>query len=214
MGEETFPSIDLLPDLTSEDTEVSEADLVSDPIPTKIAKPTDPLVKRLPKAAPKFDPALKLKYYNPQVAKHIAKIYVHKADGDMSATVEWLRPGFSDAEYVEYGKYLLRQEQVKIAVSREYSSIGIDEDGKKKFIGELWKTVIEGSGKDRQVALPLLGRAMGIGEMQEDGRQIQELPIKGMDAGWRKMTGKEAELAQQSSGFDTLKAEAEVPSDV
>jgi hypothetical protein len=188
--------VDLLPDAD---------DSMSDPIPIGPAKPTDPLVKRLPKAAAKFDPKLKLRYYTPSVAKHIAKIYVHKADGDMSAAVEWLRPGFSDAEYEAYAKYLLRQEQVKVAINREYAEIGIDEEGKKKFIGELWKAVIEGKGKYRETALPLLGRAIGINEMQEDGRQIQELPIKGMKEGWQRMTGKDAELAQQATGFDTLK---------
>lgn len=189
--------LDLLPEIDDDQT--------SDPIPTGLPKPTDPLVKSIPRAKPKFAPALKLKYYNTSTAKHIAKIYVHKADGDMAATVAWLRPGFSDAEYDTYGKYLLRQEQIKVAINREYAEIGIDEEGKKKFIGELWKAVIEGKGKYRETALPLLGRAIGISEMQEEGRQIQELPIKGMKEGWNRMTGKEAELAQATAGFDTLK---------
>lgn len=195
MEDTLLDPVDLLP----------EEDDVSDPIPTSAPKPTDPLAKRIPRAAPKFDPKLKLKFYTPSVAKHIAKIYVHKADGDMPATVAWLRPGFSELEYDTYGKYLLRQEQVKVAINREYADIGIDEEGKKKFIGELWKAVIEGKGKYRETALPLLGRAIGISEMQEEGRQIQELPIKGMKEGWNRMTGKEAELAQSTAGFDTLK---------
>jgi hypothetical protein len=183
------------------------------PISTKPPVPTDPLAKRVPKAKAKFPPAIKLKTYEASVARHIARIFVNKSSGDMADTIRWMRPGFKDEEYDAYARHVLQQEHVREAIEAEYVAIGIDEKARAKYIGQLWKFLTEGNEKTKQVVLGLLGRALGIGEMADETRVPAELPIKGLEKGWKQMTGVDAIAAQNPTGFSKLNEEGEPGTD-
>lgn len=181
----------------------------SDPIPTQPAKPTDPMASGpLPKAAPKVDipDSLRIRYKLPNTAKHLAKIYVHKANADMELALATIKPEHEPADYATYARFLLRQPEIIEAIDAEYRAMGINDDAREMFFGDLWKTAREGSEKERIAARALLARAFGIGDIADESRKVQPLPIKGIEAGWKKMTeGADAEAAQNPTGFATIK---------
>lgn len=209
--DENFPAFDPNDEeISSTLSDIEGADSpaeVEQVLPSSSPKPTDPLVKKLPKAKAKFPPGIKLRTYETSVARHIAKIYVNKSGGDMADTIRWIKPGFEEVDYLTYAKHVLQQEKVRIAIDEEYKAIGVDEDAKKIYIGKLWQNLAEGNDKTKQVVLGLLGRALGIGEMADDTRIPVELPIKGMEKGWSRMTGKDAIAAQNPTGFSKMEEE-------
>lgn len=176
-----------------------------------IPKPTDPLAKFVPKSKKAL--ALRKLLNLPPAVKHLARIYVNVANGDMITALRWVIPGKSEEVYREFAKVVWTRENVRNAIDEEYRAIGVDEISKKRYIGELWKSYYEGNQKTKQVVLGLLGRALGIGEMADETRVPVDLPIKNMEEGWRRMEGKDAIAAQNPTGFSKLEKEEVLPED-
>lgn len=172
-----------------------------------VPRPTDPLATKIPKRKWKIPEGLALKLSDTSVVRHFARLYVNKAGGDSALTLEWLRPGYEPEDYDNYSRNVMRHEKVQQAIEEEYKSIGIDEKAKARYIASLWKIANEGNQKMVQTVLPLLGRALGIGEMADDSRIPTELPIKNLDKGWEQMTGKEATAAQNPTGFGEVEGD-------
>lgn len=189
--------------------------LIGDEIPRRAPKPTDPMADApLPKAKPILDQLavpqeLRIKHWLPSTAKHIAKIAVMRFYGDIAAAVQTMKPGFSDLEYAIYASYLEKQPSIRTAIREEYEALELGEETQKRLKAVMMEVIErDPTSKAAQSYVSVLARATGLVDAAEEGKQTQELPIKGLKEGLESMlgTGKETDDAQSGAGFDSIKA--------
>lgn len=152
---------------------------------TKGPRPSMPLVTAYPRISP-----MELKQvtdeYNvedPAVADHIADI-VYKHTFNYQAAAGEIAKGKSAANIAALAFHWQGHPQIKAAVQRLLTRIGLDDDAKKRFVASLWNDYYNGSPREKALAAKILATAFGFGSKNvADNNKPTELPIADLNKG-------------------------------
>lgn len=150
--------------------------------------------------------APQIDHRNPRVAAHIA-LLLSKNGMDYNAVVSLMlaEKGVSDHGIAALANTLEKSGSVSAAVKELFRRIGLTEEGFQVYVSGLWEVFADRNSKHWPAAARQLGTLYGIDKKADEKNKPQELPLKGLDEGLRKMFGAEPpDVVAKPTGFSSI----------
>lgn len=136
--------------------------------------------------APQIDHA------NPRVAAHIARLLLrNNMDYRAVASKMLAEKGVTEHAIAAASTTLEASGHVMAAVNELYRRIGLSDEGLEVYVSKLWEVYSDKDSKHWPAAARQLGTLYGIDKKADEKNKPQELPLKGLDEGLRKLFGSE-----------------------
>lgn len=179
-------------------------------------KPTDPTVdpyEGYPVRADSYGvlsrgvgKAPQIGHANPRVAAHIARLLLrNNMDYRAVASKMLSEKGVTEQQITAAATTLEASGHVSAAVNELYRRVGLTDEGFQVYVSKLWEVYADKDSKHWPAAARQLGTLYGIDKKADEKNKPQELPLKGLDEGLRKMFGAEPpDVAAKPTGFSSV----------